>query len=68
MAKVQATVSDDLLQLLQELAQDTGQSVSALAADFIKQGAYTETEMRNKVEIYRDKRSKRLAKGQNEKA
>lgn len=64
MAKVQVTVPDDLHQLLQELAQDTGQSVSALAADFIKQGAYSETEMRNKVEIYRDKRAKRLSKEQ----
>lgn len=62
MAKVQVTVPDDLHQLLQELSHDTGQSVSALAADFIKQGAYNETEMRNKVEIYRDKRSKRLGK------
>jgi predicted transcriptional regulator len=63
MAKISTTISDDLHELLKELAQDTGQTVSALAADFIKQGAYTETEMRNKVEIYRDKRAKRLAKG-----
>jgi hypothetical protein len=62
--KVSATLPDDLYQLLQELSEDTGRSLSSLIEMFTRAGAYNETEMRNKVEIYRDKRGKRLAKGQ----
>lgn len=61
--KVSATLPDDLYELLQELSEDTGRSLSSLIEMFTRVGAYNESEMRNKVEIYREKRAKRLAKG-----
>lgn len=64
MPQISATISESLMQLVEELAADTGQSVSALIADFIKQGAYNETKMRIKVEDYRSKRQQRIEANQ----
>ncbi len=61
MAKIDITISDDLKQLLEELAFDSGQSLSSLAADCLKRGAYYEAESRNKIEIFRKTRKPRLA-------
>lgn len=60
MAKIDITISDDLKKLLEELATDSGQSLSSMAADLLKAGAYAEAESRNKVEIYRRTRKQRI--------
>lgn len=56
MPQISVTISDDLHRLLQELAEETGQSVSGLVADFIKQGAYTEAQLRCKIAEFRNMR------------
>ena len=56
MPQINVTISDDLHRLLQELAEETGQSVSGLVAD-IKQGAYTEAQLRCKIAEFRNMRS-----------
>ena len=53
MPQVGVTISEELNQLIQELAEETGQSASSLMADFLKQGAYSEAEALNKVRVFR---------------
>ena len=53
MAKVEATVPDPLRQLLEELAADTGQTLSALIADCLEIGANKKVEDRNNVYAWR---------------
>ncbi|MCC5609723.1 hypothetical protein LC612_23840 [Nostoc sp. CHAB 5834] len=60
MAKIDVTISDDLKKLLEELASDSGQSLSSMAADCLKTGAYAEAERRNKVEVFRKTRKQRI--------
>jgi predicted transcriptional regulator len=56
MPKIDATISEDLKKLLEELAEETGQSLSGIAADCLKTGAYAEVESRNKIAIFRKMR------------
>lgn len=60
MAKIDITISDDLKKLLEELAADNGQSLSSMAADCLRIGAYAEAEHRNKVEVFRKTRKQRM--------
>nr|MDZ8061276.1 hypothetical protein [Nostoc sp. EkiNYC01] len=68
MPKIDITISEDLKQLLEELAVDSGQTLSSLAADCLKTGAYSEVESRNKVEIYRKTRKQRIEREAQEKS
>ncbi len=60
MAKLDVTIPDDLKDILQELADDGGQSLSSVAADCIKLGLIDFLEVRNKMEVYRKMRHQRL--------
>ncbi|MBE9151044.1 ribbon-helix-helix domain-containing protein [Coleofasciculus sp. LEGE 07092] len=62
MPQISVTIPDDLHRLLQELSEETGQSISGLVADFIKQGAYTEAEMRKKIAEFRNMRESKQSK------
>jgi predicted transcriptional regulator len=53
MAKIDVTIPDDLKEILQELADSTGQSLSGVASDCIKLGVLDFIEARNKMEVYR---------------
>lgn len=64
MAKIDVTIPDDLKEILQELANDTGQSLSAVAADCIKLGILDFIEARNKMEVYRKLRRQNQQKGE----
>ena len=64
MAKIDVTIPDDLKEILQELANDTGQSLSAVAADCIKLGILDFIESRTKMEIYRKLRRQNQQKGE----
>ncbi|MDZ8259871.1 hypothetical protein [Nostoc sp. ChiQUE01b] len=68
MPKIDITVSEDLKQLLEELSLDSGQTLSSLAADCLKVGAYAEVESRNKVEVYRKTRKQRMERELQEKS
>ncbi|MBN3875180.1 hypothetical protein [Nostoc sp. JL23] len=59
MPKIEITISEDLKLLIEELAKETDQSMSSMAADCLKTGAYAEVESRNKVEIFRKLRRQR---------
>lgn len=65
MGKIDVTIPDDIKEILRELAQDSGQSLSEVAADCIKLGLVDFLEVRNKMEVYRKMRHQR---GQREKA
>ena len=60
MPEISITVSQYTVDLLSELAEESGQSRSSLAAECLKQGLISEVEQRNKVGVYR--KLKRLAK------
>ncbi|MBU7581452.1 MAG: ribbon-helix-helix protein, CopG family [Nostoc sp. TH1S01] len=64
MAKIDVTIPDDLKEILQELANDTGQSLSAVAADCIKLGVLDFIETRTKMEVYRKLRRQNQQKGE----
>ncbi|AVH74442.1 MAG: ribbon-helix-helix protein, CopG family [Nostoc sp.] len=64
MAKIDVTIPDDLKEMLQELADDTGQSLSAVAADCIKLGILDFIESRTKMEVYRKLRRQNQQKGE----
>ncbi|HAX78583.1 MAG TPA: hypothetical protein DCY88_22810 [Cyanobacteria bacterium UBA11372] len=53
MAKIEATVPERLRGLLEELAADTGQTLSALIADCLEIGANKKVEARNNVYTWR---------------
>lgn len=53
MARLEVTISEDLKILLEELAAENSQTLSSLAADCLRSGAYLEVEHRNKVEVFR---------------
>lgn len=53
MARIEVTIPDDLKNLLEELAAENSQTLSSLAADCLRSGAYLEVEHRNKVEVFR---------------
>lgn len=53
MPQVEVTISEELNQLIQDLAEETGQSGSSLMADFLKQGACSEAEGLNKMQVFR---------------
>lgn len=59
MPKIDVTVPDDLKAILQELADDTGQSLSSVASDCIKLGILDFIETRTKMEVYRKLRDAR---------
>jgi predicted transcriptional regulator len=59
MAKIDVTIPDDLKEILQELADDGGQSLSSVTADCIKLGILDFIESRNKMEVYRKLRDQR---------
>lgn len=60
MAKIDVTIPDELKEILRELAADSGQSLSEVAADCIKLGLVDFLEVRNKMEVYRKMRHQRL--------
>lgn len=60
MAKIDVTIPDELKEILRELAKDSGQSLSEIAADCIKLGLVNFLEVRNKMEVYRKMRYQRL--------
>lgn len=64
MAKIDITVPDELKEILQELADDTGQSLSSVAADCIKLGILDFIESRTKMEVYRKLRRQNQQKGE----
>jgi hypothetical protein len=67
MPKIEITISEDLKLLIEELAKETGQSMSSMAADCLKAGAYEEVESRNKVEVFRKLRHQRQQRETNDK-
>ncbi|MFN6565218.1 MAG: hypothetical protein RMY28_036200 [Nostoc sp. ChiSLP01] len=64
MAKIDVTIPDDLKKILQELADDTGESLSGVAADCIKLGILDFIESRTKMEVYRKLRRQNQQKGE----
>lgn len=66
MAKIDVTIPDDLKEMLQELADDTRQSLSSVAADCIKLGILDFIESRNKMEVYRKLRDQRQQRNKGE--
>ena len=64
MAKIDVTIPDDLKEILQELADDTGQSLSSVAADCIKLGILDFIESRTKMEVYRKLRHQNQQRGE----
>jgi len=66
MAKIDVTIPDDLKEILQELADDAGQSLSSIAGDCIKLGILDLIESRNKMEVYRKLRNQRQQRDKGE--
>lgn len=58
MREISITVTDYTHEILQELADDAGQSKSSLAAKCIELGLAQEVEARNKVNVYRNTKKK----------
>ena len=62
MAQFSIIVSDDIGKLINEVADQTGRSISSLCADYLEEGVYRHIEQLNKVEVWRgqiDKRKRR---------
>jgi predicted transcriptional regulator len=53
MAQTSVIIPDDIYALLQQIAGETGRSISSLCSDFIKDGVYQEIENLNKVETWK---------------
>lgn len=66
MPQISVVVSDDIQELLAEVAEETGRSVSSLCADYIEDGVYGHIERLNKVEVWRGQLEKRRAKQKKE--
>jgi len=57
--QIHINISDELEKLLEELASDSGQSLSDVAADCIKLGILDFIEIRYSMEVYREMRNER---------
>jgi predicted DNA-binding protein len=58
MAQVTSSISDELNQLLTELAEETGIPKSSLIAEYIRRGLYQDVQAQAEVRKYRENKKK----------
>jgi predicted DNA-binding protein len=58
MAQVTSSISDELNQLLSELAEETGIPKSSLIAEYIRRGVYQDIQSQSEVRRYKQERKK----------
>lgn len=58
MAQVTSSISDELNQLLSELAEETGIPKSSLIAEYIRRGVYQDVQAQGEVRKYRENKKK----------
>ncbi|HEY9602599.1 MAG TPA: ribbon-helix-helix domain-containing protein [Allocoleopsis sp.] len=58
MAQVTSSISDELNQLLSELAEETGIPKSSLIAEYIRRGVYQDVQAQAEVRKYRENKKK----------
>lgn len=60
MAQVTSSISDELNQLLSELAEETGIPKSSLIAEYIRRGVYQDVQSQAEVRKYRQNRQGKI--------
>lgn len=55
MPQLSVVISEEIQQLLEEMAKATGITKSALAAEFVRKGCYEEASNQNKVAVFRER-------------
>ena len=66
MAQVTSSISDELNQLLTELAEETGIPKSSLIAEYIRRGVYQDVQAQSEVRKYRQEKKQKNPIGRGE--